>query len=123
MIKKCREDPEHLKPALQHMESNENLEYLLENALEHDIDPRFIRDIHYLADTEKLELEYVVRLWEEYRLIASKYGPQEANHFIKDRGSKILKKRGSLWDAYQIYRFPQSMPPQSTDTSPSLLDV
>jgi len=110
MIKRCREDPEQLKNACQHMESNDNLEYLLEHTFEHEIDPRFVRNIHYLADTEKLELEYVVQLWKDYNLLASRYGPQEAHYFIKDRGPPILKKRGNLWETFHRYMFPQRTP-------------
>jgi len=110
MIKRCEEDSEQLKIACKHMESENNLESLLEHAFEHEIDTRFIRNVHYLADTEKLELEYVVQLWEDYGLLSSRYGPQEAYYFIKDRGRTFLKRRGSLWEAFHRYMFPQRMP-------------
>ena len=110
MIIKCREDPEQLKHACQSMERENNLESLLEHAFEHEIDTRFIRDIHHLADTENLELEYVVRLWEDYNLLASRYGPQRAHYFIKDRGQTILKKRGNLWETFHRYLGSPRMP-------------
>jgi len=109
LIQRCREDPEQLKVAYQHMEGNDNLEYLLEHAFEHEIDPRFVRNIHYMADTEKLELEYVVHLWEDYNLLASRYGPHRAHYFIKDRGPPILKKRENLWEMFHRYMGPPRM--------------
>lgn len=110
MIMKCEEDPEQLKDACQDMERKNNFESLLEHAFEHEIDTRFIREIHYLAAPEKLELEYVVQLWEDYNLLSSRYGTQEVCYFIKDRGGTILKRRGSLWEMFHRYMFPQRMP-------------
>ena len=110
MIMKCREDPEQLKLACQHMERENNLESLLEHAFKHEIDTRFIRNIHYLTDTENLELEYVIQLWEDYNLLASRYGSQEAYYFIKDRGQTILTRRESLWETFHRYMGPQRTP-------------
>lgn len=110
MIKRCEEDPEQLKIACQHMERENHLESLRENAFEHNIDSRFIRDIHFLAGKEKLELKYVVQLWVDYSLLSSRYGPKDIYHFVNDRGRTFLKKRGSLWEAFHRYMFPQRMP-------------
>lgn len=109
MIMKCREDPELIKSTYQHLEREKNFESLLEHAFEYGIDRRFIKDIHYLADTEMLELEYVVRLWEDYNLLASRYESQDVYHFFKDRGRTILKRREVLWDTFHRYMFPQRM--------------
>ncbi|GAH41596.1 unnamed protein product, partial [marine sediment metagenome] len=110
MIKKCEEDPEKLKDTCQSIEYQENYDYLLEHAFEYEIDPRFIRNIHNIPEREKLELKYVVKLWEDYKLLASRYGTQETYHFLIDRKRTILKKRGSLWKAFHKYMFPQRTP-------------
>lgn len=110
MVKRCREDPEQLKVACQHMESENHLESLLSHAFKHEINPSFIRKIHDMAATEKLELEYVVQLWEDYNLLASRYGPQDVYYFLKDRGRTILKKRETLWETFHRYMSPQRMP-------------
>ena len=106
LIKKCGEDPEEINDTCKFIEWKENLEYLLGHAFEYEIDPSFVRDVHDMAATEKLELEYVVRLWEDYNLLASRYGPPKAYYFIQDRGRTILKRRGGLWEMFHRYMLP-----------------
>lgn len=110
LIKKCEEDPEELKDTCQYIEWKENLESLLEHAFEYGIDRRFIRNIHDIPEREKLELAYVVQLWKDYNLLVSRYGPQEAYPFFRDRKRTILKKRESLWETFHKYMFPQRTP-------------
>lgn len=100
MAKRCEEDPEYLKDAWKPIEWLNSLEYMLKHAFEYEINPVFIWDICAMAAPEALELKYVVQLWKDYNTIASRYGAQKAYSFIMDRGSPILKRRGSLWQGF-----------------------
>ena len=110
LIEMCEESSERLKEIYQQVERHDHLKYLLDNAVEHGIDTRFIRDAYYMAAPEKLKLEYLVQLWEDYNNISSRYGSTKAYYFIKDRGSSILKRKGDLWQAFHRYMFPQRGP-------------
>lgn len=110
VARRCEEDPEYLKGVCQQIEWQTSLEYMLEHALEYEIDPGFIWEIYSRAAYEVLELKYVVQVWKDYNTLASRYGPQKAYSFIMDRGSPILKRRGNLWQGFHRYMFPQRMP-------------
>ena len=106
LIKMCENDPEHLKEIYQQTERQEHLENLLDQAIEYGINRRFIQDVHSMATPEKLGLEYLLKLWEDYNHLAARYGPSDAYRFLRDQGPSIIKRGGDLWQAFHRYMVP-----------------
>lgn len=103
-------NPELLEEFYQRIEHEEHLEHLLDKSVEYGLDPDFIRYISNMAKPKKLELNYILKIWNEFDELSYRHGTKVAKGFLDYHGPSFLKREGDLWNMFQRY-----MPPPRTN--------
>jgi hypothetical protein len=110
ILEKLGDDPERFNEIYQRMEREEHLEHLLEQAVEYGLHPDFVRYVSEMAKPEKLELDYILKIWDEYDEISCRCGSKVARGFLDYHGPSLLKRKGDLLQMFQRYMPHQRSP-------------